>query len=141
MMVQAGDVAAGFVVEIDPQLGLVHSRCWGFWSDELAASWQGEMLAAVHRERAHAWCALVDLDGFAPQRPSVQEVVRTMVVTMAAYKPRSAILLASNAITKLQLVRLLREERCTAWSFHARAEDAMACLREAHAGGSHVGGR
>lgn len=142
MTAQGGNAAAGFVVTIEAPSGLVHARCWGFWGAELGAAWQAEALAAAHRVRGHAWCVLFDFEGFAPQRPSVQELVRATIVKIAAFKPRYAVLVADNAITKLQLVRLLREEGCHAWSFRARGDEAVAWLKQASAeGGGDAGGR
>lgn len=125
MMGQGGDDRAGFATKVDLPHSLVHSRCWGFWHDGLASNWEFDALAAVHQVRSSPWCILVDLDRFVPQRPSVQEAVRAVAVSVASQKPRGAVFLTGNAITKLQLIRLLREERCGVWSFRGEEGDAL----------------
>jgi hypothetical protein len=137
-MAQGGDSRAGYTTTVDLSRGLLHSRCWGFWEMHIASDWKADALAAVHLVRSPSFSVLADLDQFVPQRPSVQEEVRAFAVAIAALKPRGAVFLVSNAITKLQLVRLLREEKCSIWSFQSNEGAALAWLEKSSSGGSHV---
>ncbi len=139
-MAEGGDSRAGFSTRVDLEHALVHSRCWGFWGEDLASAWKSDVLAAVLQVKGPSFGVLLDLNQFSPQRPAVQDAVRAVAVTIASLKPSGAVLLAGNAITKLQIVRLLREGKCEGWSFRSGASEALEWLQRLRSGGAgHVG--
>jgi hypothetical protein len=112
-MKRVGSDDAGYSVETGA-LG-VRVRAWGFWDASLAAGFAKAVVEALDQSTVRSQL-LVDAIALKPQRDEGQEAFRAMIRDTAKLGLPRAELLVTNAITKMQLGRILREAGARVWT-------------------------
>ena len=104
--IEAGDATGGFYVSAAaPAFRL---RVWGYWAPDVVAAFAREVPAACQRLTAAAEL-LVDADELKPQGADGQEALRVWFRGLATLTFAKGNVVASNALTRMQLTRLMRE--------------------------------
>jgi hypothetical protein len=102
-----GSDAGGFRVSVTSQ-GAMRIEAWGYWSEGVIASFTREAPAAAQRLMPGATFTL-DAKELKPQGAGGQEALRVFFRALAGVTFARGIVNADNALTKMQLTRLLRE--------------------------------
>jgi len=101
-----GDADQGFTVESRPEALWVTT--WGFWSVEFVPAFLPAVIEGL--ENRPRGCALVfDLKRLRPLRDEGQAAFRTLMTKALADGVVSIELKGPSALTKLQMLRLIRE--------------------------------
>lgn len=115
---------AGFDLQLDAPLKLVRGRCWGFWDEATTERFQRELFAAVQKLERPA-LLLLDVTALLPQPEQTQATFRQLIASSAAAGLGRAALVATNAITRLQLARLVQEAKAPHWMLVADLAQAQ----------------
>jgi hypothetical protein len=122
-MTRAGTDEAGYSIEVGA-FG-VRVRAWGFWGASVAGGFSAAVLealqAAPQRGRLQVDAALLK-----PQRDEGQAAFRELVQATTKLANFRAELVVTNAITKMQLARIIRETSASTWSVTAPTSSAPA---------------
>lgn len=105
---------AGFELQADASTRLVQGRGWGFWDRALAERFQRQLLDTMRR-LGRPTRLLLDVTDLLPQPDDTQESLRQLMAASAPAGLAQAVLISTNAITRLQLTRLAREARAPHW--------------------------
>ena len=111
-MKSAGNDDSGYSVDV-LALG-IQIRAWGFWDAALATNFVAAVLDAIRANPQRSWLTL-DASQLKPQRDEGQAALRELVETTAKLGQRGELIVA-NAITKMQLARIIREARANTWT-------------------------
>jgi hypothetical protein len=106
----SGDVgtdAGGFRVQAGAQGGL-RVTAWGYWPSEVARSFGSDAAAAAQKLVATGAFTLEAAE-LKPQGTEGQEALRTLFRALAPVTFGRGLVLSSNALTRMQLARLVRE--------------------------------
>lgn len=106
-MPRVGDEQAGFNVDSTPSDG-VRVRGWGFWSVDIAAAFASAVLDACRTQPRGAPLSL-DLNDLKPMRDEGQQALSRVLRAAASVGAGSISIATTNALTRLQLVRLASE--------------------------------
>ncbi len=107
-MERVGDDFAGFSVEFDRADRVMHVRAWGFWSQEVATSFDNVVGKACLRQSP--WMELlVDMDELRPMRDEGQKSVGQFFARMKSLGVSGATVRASSPLTRLQVIRIVNE--------------------------------
>lgn len=123
-MTLSASTAAGFDLQSEPRARLVRGRCWGFWDRATAERFQRELLESL-RKVERPGRLLLDMTELLPQPDDTQATLRQLMVASAAVGLGQAALVTTNAITRLQLARLVREARVPQWALVADTAQAQ----------------
>ncbi len=99
-----GEEGSGFVVEADQSL--LRVRAFGFWDDHTAAEFAPAVVGAFRRLGKEQ--LILDVRELRPMRASGQTAIALALRTLA-HAP--LVIVVKNQITKLQLLRIVREQR------------------------------
>jgi len=104
---QAGDQGAGFTVELDERARVLRVRVWGFWREDLAAGFA----PAITQECpvGQATTCVLDAGELKAQREAGQQAFAAFFVAVGRQGLTTASVRVSNALTKLQLIRISKE--------------------------------
>ena len=102
-----GSEEEGFAVGPGAATGTLHIRMWGFWSVETAEKFAGVVLAAC----ASGSGSVITIDAAAlkPLRDAGQRAVGGLLAALPTYKVKRVIVTQAGALTRLQLLRLVKE--------------------------------
>lgn len=103
-----GDPSEGFSVEVDAGNGFVRVRCWGFWGLALCREFSAAVVrgcTASHRQ-AHL---LIDVADLKPMREEGQAAFAAAMIGARRCGVAGISLLTGSQLTKLQLLRIVRE--------------------------------
>ena len=104
---EAGTDAGGFRINGSPQATL-RIEVWGYWSPEVATRFVRDAPPAVQRLTPAA-AFVLDAAHLKPQAAGGQEGFRTLFRALSALTFAGGKIIAKNALTCMQLMRLLRE--------------------------------
>jgi hypothetical protein len=110
-MMRFGTDESGFSIETSP-LG-ARVLAWGFWDAAIAVAFPAAVLDALGARGGQQ--LLVDATQLKPQGDDGQAAFRRLVEATSKLKLRAEVVV-TNAITKLQLVRILREVGSGNWT-------------------------
>jgi hypothetical protein len=102
-----GDDAAGYSVS-SPGFGSVEVVGWGFWSAELASAF-AERVLEVCRSQSRGLRLTIDMTRLKPMREEGQVSFGQVLRSASGLGISQLSIVTSNALTKLQLVRLSTE--------------------------------
>lgn len=116
-MTKVGDSAAGYAIESSRTIaGSTLVRAWGFWKGPVANEFANDVLSAVTKGAPFA--VLFDLTELKPQGYDGEKAFDAMISALSALATlRSAAIVTTNALSKLQLNRLVRAQKQTRWVF------------------------
>ncbi|HEU5073410.1 MAG TPA: hypothetical protein VFU02_04545 [Polyangiaceae bacterium] len=119
---QVGDPAGGFSVQSDVASAEVQVKAWGFWSVEVASSFQTLVLEACTPLTFKR--LVLDFRALKPMRDEGQQGVSALMAALPKLGIERATLITSSQLTKLQLLRIVRETAAKdRVDFVERAED------------------
>lgn len=101
-----GDSDQGFTVESESEGLLVTT--WGFWSVDFVREFLPAVLGALD-SRGKGSALLIDLKQLRPLRDEGQAAFRTLMTRALAEGVARIELRGASALTKLQMLRLIRE--------------------------------
>jgi hypothetical protein len=105
--VDVGTDGGGYRVSGSPST-LLRIRAWGYWPVEVTTVF-GREAAALCRDLAPDATLVLDASDFKPQGSEGQEALRVFLRALAPLTFAKGLVLAGNALTRMQLTRLLRE--------------------------------
>ena len=105
--VEVGTEAGGYRVSGSPTT-VLRIRAWGYWPADVTAAFSHEA-PVVCRELAPEATLALDASDFKPQGAEGQEALRVFLRALAPLTFAKGIVLAGNALTRMQITRLLRE--------------------------------
>lgn len=131
MMAGFGDESAGFEISVDKTAKRVELRAWGFWKQEtLADSYRKEMLSSFEALSGGAWQLLADFTQYSPQKPEIQALQEEIIKAALSRGMVRGGVIVSNAITRLQVQRLVECSRGIEWSVRMSAAKVAATAAE-----------
>jgi hypothetical protein len=92
----------------------VQVRAWGFWDVPLAASFAGAVVDALRAAGPRVALRIVATD-LKPQGEAGEAAFRALIAAATKLGLDGAELVVGNAITKLQLARIVREVGARSW--------------------------
>lgn len=104
----ADDEPAGYRITTGTQKESIRIRCWGYWGEETASSFERDAVAAV-RESPNLQSVALDAEELKTQGKAGQAALRGLMRQLTSMPPRSCTADSTNALTKMQLRRLARE--------------------------------
>jgi hypothetical protein len=104
---EVGSEAGGYRVSGSPST-VLRIRAWGYWPPDVTAAF-AQQAATVCRELAAEATLALDASDFKPQGAEGQEALRVFFRALEPLTFAKGIVLAGNALTRMQLTRLLRE--------------------------------
>jgi hypothetical protein len=87
---------------------VVRIRAWGYWAPDVVDAFMRDA-AAVCRELTPSATLGIDAGELKPQGAEGQDALRTFFRSLAGLTFAKGTLFANNALTRMQLTRLLRE--------------------------------
>lgn len=106
-----GDSDQGFTIESGGEG--VSVMTWGFWSVDFVPQFLPAVLAALERwaaeQKGRGVTLVIDLKQLRPLRDEGQAAFRTLMTRVLADGVTSLELKGASALTKLQMLRLIRE--------------------------------
>ncbi|HVY44654.1 MAG TPA: hypothetical protein VHB21_02200 [Minicystis sp.] len=115
-MARFGSDEAGF--SIDAIASSVKVRAWGFWDAATAARFPPAVFEALAAAGPRAEL-LVDVTELKPQREAGQAALHEVIEGTVRLGLRRAELVVTNAITRMQLARIVREAGARSWTLSA----------------------
>jgi len=109
-----GSDESGFSVETNA-VG-VRVRAWGFWDAATAANFAPAVFGALRGGMTRRPQLLIDATQLKPQRDEGQQAIRDLVESASKLGVARAEFVVTNAITKMQVSRILRELNVSGWS-------------------------
>lgn len=104
---QFGDPTGGFSVAMDAAGGEVTVVAWGFWSVEVAMSFEGPTREACSHPSVSK--LVLDMTSLKPMRDEGQKGVGDVIRELPPLGINTITVITSSQLTKLQLLRLARE--------------------------------
>jgi hypothetical protein len=127
MMASFGDESAGFEINVDKVARRLLLRAWGFWRQPaLSDAYQRQMQSSFEALKGDKWLLSIDFSEYSPQKPEVQALQEEMISAAKAGGMVKAEVIASNAITRLQVQKLVECSRGIEWSVRRSAGDSAA---------------
>jgi hypothetical protein len=112
-MIRGGSDEAGFVIDVGVVYLSIH--VWGFWDAATAAEFGRAGADAVRTSTRTQ--LVVDATRLKPQRDDGEAALRSVIEATASSKLVRAEVRVGNAITRMQLARLVREKGAGKWTF------------------------
>jgi hypothetical protein len=103
-----GDSADGFRLTVRRDDSTIRVECWGFWPPDIAESFAEETISNC-RNLAPPFHLLIDASALKPQGDEGQAALRRIMRYVATAKVASAVVSASNILTRMQLNRIANE--------------------------------
>jgi hypothetical protein len=128
-MLRRGDDKEGFTVELDRGAGILRIAAWGFWSLTVASAFPDDVRVASASARP-GFSLLTDCTGLHPQRSEGQEAWSRLIRELGGRVGRVCAFVP-NAVTKLQLVRIVKASPGARWTFFSTIGAAMEALEAA----------
>ncbi|MBL8684576.1 MAG: hypothetical protein JNK05_35705 [Myxococcales bacterium] len=130
-MTRVGDSAVGYSIESSRSLATtVVVRAWGFWKSAVAERFAEDVLSAV--TKSAPFTVLFDLTELKPQGYDGEKAFDAAIAAVSALSSfRCAAIVTTNALSKLQLNRLVRAQKQTRWVFVDSLADAERALAAA----------
>jgi hypothetical protein len=104
---EVGTEAGGYRVS-GSGTAVVRIRAWGYWPPDVVDAFVRDA-AAVCRELTPSATLGIDAGELKPQGSEAQDALRAFFRSLAGLKFEKGTLFANNALTRMQLTRLLRE--------------------------------
>jgi len=104
---EVGTDAGGFRIAGSAQ-GTLRITIWGYWSPDIARAFAKDGPVAIQKLGASSTFVL-DANELKPQGPDGQEAIRTLFRGLSASSLEKGLALATNALARMQLARLIRE--------------------------------
>lgn len=113
-MIKVGDDVAGF--SIVPEVGDLVLRVvgHGFWNADVARSF-GLRVQEALLKYPHVTQLVFDFRSLKPLRDEGQEGFSQVLVALRSASPPEVSVLTSSPLTKLQLLRIVKESGCSGW--------------------------
>lgn len=111
---RVGERGSGFVVELDPQDGCLRTTGEGFWSEEVASAFFPTVSEAL---QAHPKVSrfVFDFRALKPLRDGGQLGFEQLLRLLAMRLHPAVSILTASPLTKLQLLRIVKESGSVAW--------------------------
>jgi hypothetical protein len=106
-MQKVGDDSAGFSVDF-PLTGGTLVMGWGFWSSDVAKAFASTVIEACRRQRRGP-ALMLDLRELKPMRDEGQRTFSDLLRSLPTLGIAQTSIVTTNPLTKLQLVRLVKE--------------------------------
>jgi hypothetical protein len=103
-----GDGNDGFRLTEYRNESAVRVDCWGFWPPDVAERFVQETISSC-RSATPPFHLLVDASDLKPQSEDGQAALQSMLGYLATAKVASAVVSASNILTRMQLNRIANE--------------------------------
>ncbi|MEW5847808.1 MAG: hypothetical protein AB2A00_03300 [Myxococcota bacterium] len=129
-MTRGGNDDGGYSIAYDHFASALRLQVWGFWPDDVAGQFADAMMGACQKVLRPV-VVRADATHLKPQRLAGQEAWRRIFIALQAGGLSRAIILCPNALTRLQLQRLIKETDASAWSCVTSDAEAAVAL---HAG-------
>jgi hypothetical protein len=126
-MQRGGNQESGFAIHVEVTANVIHLEAWGFWDAAIASDFSDSMIVACHGARP-GFTLLARCIRLNPQRPEGQQAFSRVMKEASARHLGRALLVVQNSITKLQLIRLLKETSTPNWLFFPSESAALAAL-------------
>jgi len=104
---EVGTSAGGFRI-VGTAQGLLRLTIWGYWPNDVARSFSTDGPAALQRLSPSA-TLVVDANELKAQGADGQEALRVLFRALAGLAFAKATVISANALSRMQLTRLLRE--------------------------------
>ena len=104
---EVGTSAGGFRL-VGTAQGLLRVTAWGYWPAEVVRAFAIDAPTALQRV-GHSGTLLVDASELKPQGADGQDALRLLFRGLKSFALAKAMVISSNALTRMQLARLLRE--------------------------------
>jgi hypothetical protein len=104
---EVGTNAGGFRI-VGTAQGLLRLTVWGYWSPDVVRSFGVDGPAALQRLMPTS-ALVVDANELKPQGADGQEALRVLFRALTGVALAKATVISVNALTRMQLARLLRE--------------------------------
>lgn len=102
----------GYEFFMDCKKGILKIRAWGLWDVEFAEQYDRELqkrILDISKQCPQGWYALADLNDFPPQLPEIQPILIKGLEFGAKRGLKKEARLIGKALTKAQLIRLMKE--------------------------------
>jgi len=104
---EVGSSAGGFRWASAGQ-GVLRITVWGYWHEDVVRAFAAEAPAALGK-LAPSGTLVLDASALKPQGADAQEALRLLFRGLVPHASVKAMVIARNALTRMQLARLLRE--------------------------------
>ncbi len=122
-----GNDSNGFSVELEGDGSTIRVSGWGLWGPDLAQRVvEGLTEHARRARRPHG--LLADFSRLGPQGGEGQAAIRSIMLAARGSEVAGAAMIVTNAITKLQVVRIAKENTLGRWTYHATEDAARTAL-------------
>jgi hypothetical protein len=88
--------------------GLLRITGWGYWQEDVVRSFAVDAIAALQK-LAPSGTLVLDASELKPQGAGGQEALRVLFRGLVSHTLAKATVISGNALTRMQLARLLRE--------------------------------
>jgi hypothetical protein len=105
--IEVGSEGGGYRISGSPGT-VLRIRAWGYWPLDVATTFSREV-GGVCRDLAPEATLALDASDFKPQGAEGQEALRVFLRALAPLAFAKGLVLAGNALTRMQLTRLVRE--------------------------------
>jgi hypothetical protein len=105
-MERGGTDEAGFGVSFDAPARTVHVEAWGFWPAEVCKAFAGTLISTC-RNSVGVRRVEMEMTRLKPLREEGEQAWATVLATLPSVRIE-AIVVQTNSLTKLQLLRLAR---------------------------------
>jgi hypothetical protein len=102
-----GNDDSGFSIT-NEEVAHVRVEGWGFWDPDVAADFERATLEAC-REAQRPLQLELDMTRLRPQRDEGQAAFKRLLAALTALGAERAVVRAASALTKMQLMRIVRE--------------------------------
>ena len=103
---EAGDAQGGFSTRLD--MGTLYVKAWGFWSKDVAEQF-GPAVENIFRATPGLRKLELDMADLKPMRDEGQESFGRIMSALAELPKLEVVVTTSSPLTKLQLLRIVRE--------------------------------
>jgi hypothetical protein len=104
-----GDERAGYRIHANPLSRVAWLEFWGLWDVPLTLAWRDDLTRAYDEMGRAPWVAFGNSSRHPPQSDEVQEIKKELMARAEQVVARNAVILANNAVGKMQVRRLFQE--------------------------------
>ncbi len=125
------DDKRGYQITLDMHRNILKVTAWGLWDAAYAEQYDRELQQSILKISQHApqgWYVLVDLNHFPPQFPDVQSILVRGMEFGAKHGIKKEARLIGEALTQMQLKRLVKEAGMPENSTFQSEEEAITWL-------------